>query len=260
MVASAYKASLDADSSIAANTVGSFYVYPNNPAGMSVLVDPAFNNPQVGSGATPIVFNGAAGASTVSLTAPGSNSYYACIYWDLYTSSAGVIYGATASSPTPIYPDQYWRIPLAFVLLTTGQSTVVASNIYDARTWIQANKPLVLASGSLSANTSISCSGAAALSQTFSFGTAAITVTYSNLTIGVPVNINVQNFGAVTLTLKFAATTPSGGTYTVNGKQAGTSATTYTNLGTTGWSFLAGAIWSFTGVTQPAGIINFVVG
>src|SRR5260221_3853823 len=246
MTASTLKASIDTNSSIAANTAGALYVYPKTPAAMSVWVDPAFNLPQVGA-STPVLFNGAAAPVLVPVVAPVSNSYYACIYWDVTTSSAGVIYGAIAVSPTPLFPDNSWRIPLAFVLLTTGQSTVVGSNIFDARIWVPC-RPLVFISSGLSVNTNFYCTGASALYHAVTY-TAAITMIYNALPVGIPVNIDVQNTSGSAQILKIAAQAPSGQNYVSQTKQAGTSTTSWTDLTVSGVSILAGAIWKFSGWT-----------
>src|ERR1700692_4404116 len=124
-LASVYKAKRDADASIASNIAGAFYVYPNNPAAMNVLVDDGFNFPVIG-GIYSTSFSGASSPNVVSLTAPGANSYFGCVYFDLTTSTTGVVYGATNVTPVPVTPDQIWRVPLAQVLLTAGQVTVVA--------------------------------------------------------------------------------------------------------------------------------------
>jgi hypothetical protein len=213
MVASTYKANIDSDLSIASNTAGALYVIPNNPAGLSVLVDPAFNLPQIGA-ASPYLFNGAASPIPVTLTAPGSNSYYACIYWDLTTNTAGVVYGATGVSPTPVIPDQTWRVPLAQVLLTTGQVTVTASNISDVRSWVPEPPFSSFNTGISATSLTVNCQGAAAVMVFLNFTGAGMTITFSNLRIGVPINLYFENANASTQTIKMAATTPSGAAYT----------------------------------------------
>ena len=249
MAVSTYKADIDANSSIAGNSSGSFYVYPNNPAGMSVLVDPAFNVPQIGV-TSPFLLNGAASAITVALTAPGSVSYYGTIYWDLTTSTAGVIYGTTSVSPTPVLPDTLSRIPLALVLLTTGQVTVVASNIYDVRSWIPQN-PLSLAPGSISGNTTVNCDGAMAVVYNVSCsGVNPITVTFSNLRIGASLRFSLTNTsGTTAVGLKLAATTPSGIAYSIltgNGL----------NMGTSGMSIAVGLTRAIVLDSYPGPLLN----
>jgi hypothetical protein len=255
-IATTYKNNLDGDSSIAANVAGALYVYPNNPVAMNVLVDPGFNLPQVGA-STPELLNGAATPVTVSVVAPGSNSYYACIYWDVTTSTAGVIYGASGASPTPLYPDNFWRIPLAFVLIASTDVTIVASKIYDARTWLPP-RPLALYSSALSANTSFSCGAASALYH-YAIYSAAITITYNALPMGVPVSISVKNSQTSALVIKIAANIPAGTAYTAQTKEA-TGALGWTDMTATGISVPAGAVWNFTGYTTTGPFLNTLNG
>jgi hypothetical protein len=69
-----WKAKQDANSAIASNIAGATYVYQNSPAAMSVLVDPAFNLPLIGA-IGPYLLGSGTAPVTVSLVAPGSNSY-----------------------------------------------------------------------------------------------------------------------------------------------------------------------------------------
>jgi hypothetical protein len=138
------------------------------------------------------------------------------------------------------------------VLLTTGQVTVVASNIYDARTWINP-RSLSQSFGVISSST-MYATGASALYAGFSFS-AATTITLGQLPYGIPVTLFAQNTGAGAFTLKLAGTTPSGATYFISAKQSGVSATTWTNMVTTGLSFTAGQIWVFSGASLPGSLI-----
>ncbi len=196
------------------NVSGPLLVYPNTPAALSVLVNPAFNLPQIGV-ASPFLLNAGATPVAVTLVAPGSNSYYATIYWDLTTSAPGVIYGATGISPTPMLPDSLTRIPIALVLLTFGQLTVVASNIYDVRTWVPEN-PLSLAGGLIAGNTTINCNGAMSVVYICTTNASTFTLTFINFRIGASLRLAVTNTSGTTAAgLRVAATTPSGVTYTV---------------------------------------------
>ncbi len=213
MVASAYKANLDSNSAIASNPAGSLYVYPNNPVGLSVLVDDGFNLPQTGMTASTL-FNGASSPNVVTLVAPGSNSYYGCVYWDLSNSTSGVIYGVTSATPTPVVPDQMWRLPLAQVLLTTGQSTVTAANIFDVRTFGGNQAPSTVVSkslGSVATNQVVNCMGADKIYVNLAI-TATVGLTLSNLRYGAYVGIFVASTG--TFSFIMAATSPSGTAYT----------------------------------------------
>jgi hypothetical protein len=248
MVASTYKANIDADTAIMSNVGGALAVVPNNPAGLSVLVDPAFNLPQGGT-TDPYLLNGAASAVTVTLTAPGSNSYYACIYWDYTTSSAGVIYGATGVSPTRVLPDLVYRIPLAFVLLTNGQVTVTASNISDARSWLPECPVLFGAGASISTNQTYNCNGATEVRIAVAI-TAAVTLTMTNLREGVRVNVTAVNTTGGALNFKLAATTPAGTAYSITSKVAGATTSFSTNMVTGGSSIAAGAGYMYFGTTD----------
>jgi hypothetical protein len=219
MVASTYKANIDGNSSVGGNPCGMLYVYPNSPAALNVLVDQAFNLGGSGN-ANPFLLNGAASPITVALTAPGSNSYYGTIYWDLTTNTAGVVYGATGVSPTPILPDQAWRIPIALVLLTAGQATVAASNIYDVRD-IFTFCPLTFLNSAVSTTTlTVNCQGATSMSIDIGFTGAGLTLTLSNLQAGVPICMLIKNSNAGTQTFKMVATTPGGVAYSINAKFA----------------------------------------
>ncbi len=197
------RADIDANSSIAANVSGALYVYPNNPVALNVLVDQAFNLRQVGATAA-YLLNSAASPITVSLTAPETSSYYATICWNPTTNTASVIYGATAVTPTPIMPDDADLVPLAFVLLTTGQSTVVASNIYAARSWIQP-VPIRLFNNAAATNQTLNCNGASNVVADIRFS-AAIALNLTNL--------------AGALNFAISGSTPSGVAYTIVGKTA----------------------------------------
>lgn len=244
MVASTYKANIDSNSSIVSNPAGSLYVYPNNPAGLSVLVDDGFNVPQLNQTA-PWLFNGASSPNVVSLTAPGSNSYYACIYWNLTTSTTGVIYGTASASPVPVVPDQPYLVPLAFVLIANGASTITASNISDARFWTP-DAPLCLTPGALSTSTAVNCQGASSVMISCTI-TAALTLTLNNLKNAVPVWIAVGNGTGSGFVFKFAGTTPGGVAYAIAGKVAGASGVGFANYVTSGITIAANTSYIFVG-------------
>lgn len=211
-VASAYKSNIDGNSSILGNPAGRLYVYPNNPAGMSVLVDPGFNLLALqGSGlnAGPILFNTAASPVAVSLTAPGANSYYATIYWNPLTNVVGVVYGATSSAPFPILPDDASFQVLACVLLNTGMSQVQANNIYDVRNfWSFAPVRYYNAavSGTVAA---LNCAGATSVYLDLVMTGTTPTVPLTNLQVGIPVFVVTGSAGA-SRTLATPMTTPGG--------------------------------------------------
>lgn len=218
-VASAYKANLDGNSSIHSNMSGMLNCYPNTPVGLSVLVDPAFNLWTLGGGGTnggPILLNTAASPVTVSLVAPASNSYYATIYWNPTTNTAGVVYSAPSATPFPILPDAAEMLPLACVLIATGQATIAAGNIYDARTFFRFG-PIRYQNAALAAPVTINAAGATLLTLDTKL-TAAATMTVNNLQVGVPV-YQIMRASTFTLTLNF--NTPSGVAYSLLTKISG---------------------------------------
>jgi hypothetical protein len=258
MVASTYKANIDGNSSIVSNAAGALYVYPNNPVALNVLVDPAFSVPQLAA-ADPYVLNGAASPVTVTLVAPGSNSYYACIFWDIQSAVAGVVYGASAVSPLRVLPDNIRQVPLAFVLLTTGQATVTAANISDARSLLSVGYgALTTALGSVSTAQSVNCDGASSVNITLQI-TAAITLTLTNVRYGCEVGVICGNGTGGALIFKIAASAPSGTAIAINGKVSGT-ATAFTNMTATGVSIGAGLFYIFYGkANNAAGAINMMI-
>lgn len=211
-VGTTYKANLDAGMAIASEPIGQLYVYPNNPTALSVLVDPAFNLIQVGQSG-PLLLNGAASPITVSLTVPGANSYYATICWNPTSNTASVIYGATAVSPTPVLPDNPQLIPLSLVLLTVGQSQVIATNMADIRSLITRPVPTLSSLGSVSTAQSVACYNASEVSADLTI-TAGVTLTLANLQYGVSVFVSMA-VGSGTQTFKMAATTPGGVNYAI---------------------------------------------
>jgi hypothetical protein len=250
MVAATYKQNIDANTAIASNPAGAMYVYPNNPAALSVVVDPAFNIPQ--SGTTPFLLNGAASPVTVTLTAPGSNSYYGCVYWDLSTSTAGVVYGATGVSPTPILPDQAWRVPLALVLIANGASTISAANIFDVRaTILQPYIPGCVDLGTVSTSpAAVNCFGAdSVVIHVVCTAATTITLTLNNFQVGARFTI-VMGTTTATVTYKIVANTPGGTACAVTGI---TQINTTVNMVTTGTVPTAGQSVFFGGSSLLVG-------
>lgn len=222
-----YKASLDAINSISSNTSGSLFVYPNTPVGLSVLVDDGFNMPQTGQ-TSPVMLNGASSPNVVTVVAPGSNSYYGCVYWDRLTSSAGIIYGAAAASPVPILPLAIWQVPLAFVLLTTGQTTVVASNIFDVRTWQTGVLPKAF--GTVGTNQVLNCNNASTVFINLTIS-ASIVLSLTNLRAGSNVGVLITSSGTFTF---FMNAFQTNGVIYSNIIGVSTSNGTFVNLSTTG--------------------------
>jgi hypothetical protein len=133
-----YKGAIDANSAIL-SPFGEFFTYENSPAGLSVLVDCAFNfllpiggtsNPPANG---PLQQQPTASPVAVTLVAPTTgNPYIACIYFDTHTNSFGVTYGPQSTSQLQL-PDYVSQIPLAAVELSVGQTTVTGANITDIR-------------------------------------------------------------------------------------------------------------------------------
>jgi hypothetical protein len=241
--ATVWKGNNDSNAAII-SPFGSLYVFPNNPAAMNVLVDVGANIPQAGF-AAPIFLNGSASPVTVSLAAPGSNSYYATIYWDQQAQAPGVVYGASGASPSPILPDTLSQIPLALVLIASTDTTIQPAAITDVRSWLHRSTVPKVQGGTLSANTSLECNGLLLVQWDFSYN-AAITVTLNNLRIGAEVRIVASNTSGSTQNLKIAANAPSGAAYSVSGKVAGVAGGA-SNLTTTGVNIAASAAYLLHG-------------
>jgi hypothetical protein len=83
-----------------------------------------------------------------------------------------------------------------------------------------------------------------------------ITLTINNLRLGIPFNLMVTNGYTAAAQFKIAATTPSGASYSVVWKAAG-SAAAFTNM-TSGPSPAASTSYSFTGSTNTGPILNLI--
>lgn len=204
-----YTNSIDACLAVGGQVSGSLAVVPSSPASMSVRVDTGFNVSQIGQ-ADPVYFNAGGALTSVALVVPGTNSYWACVYWDVSAATAGVVYGPSAVTPVRVYPDSVWQIPLAFVLIANTASTITAVNIYDARQWIaNVNKSVNL--GTIATNPTVNCNGATNVTiYVVSTNAAGVTIALTNLRYGVPVNIAIGNNSGSALLTKVTATTPSG--------------------------------------------------
>jgi hypothetical protein len=139
-----YKGNIDACLSVLGGIAGANYVYPGT--GLQVLVDTSFIVCKNGTG---IVDQRAGSPTPVALVAPGSNSYWATIYINTQTNVVGVIYGASGVTPTQMLPNSIRLVPIAFVLIATGQTTIAATNILDARgALLPDDSPIVVTGGS----------------------------------------------------------------------------------------------------------------
>lgn len=245
-----YKGQIDADTAISGNVSGSFFVYPNSPAGLSVLVDTSFNNPIL-AGASGFVANGAGAQITVAVTAPPNNSWYACVFWDLSTNTAGVINGVAAASPNPIKPLNLNQIELAQVLIATGQTSIIASNIFDVRTWLPA-PPLIKALGTVGVSQTVNCNGASKILINLAIS-ASVGVTLTNLRAGSDVDIFVSATG--TFTFSLAAFSTNAATYTTI--QGINNAGAIVNLASTGVALSTAVAAALHSVFHSVGVLQF---
>jgi hypothetical protein len=204
--ASAYKCNVDANEAIRSQPCGSLCVYPTSPASLAVMVDTGFALVQPGVG---FLLQKSGAPTQVNLAAPSSNSYYATIYWDSETNTCDAVYGATATSPTPVMPNYQHQVPLALVLLTTGQIAVQNTNIIDIRQWIG---NAGLAAGTLTFNTSVQCLGLTDLCMRYTTGGVSgnFTLTLNNLSYGTRLQLTIEVGLSLTLGVLLAANTPDG--------------------------------------------------
>lgn len=211
---------LATNSSICGQTAGSLCVYPGT--GMVVEVDTGFTLFESGTG---VLFQNGGSPVAVTLTAPGSNSYYATIYWDQTANTCGVVYGTSGVSPTPILPNFLTQIPLAVVLIPTGTSTITAAMITDIRKWWQFGH-LDHSNASFGAGgDSLNCACATDIWLFEQITAAAGTLTLINLRWGTRINMIWFNNTAAAKTVFLVASTPSGTTLpTTITPRAGTSA------------------------------------
>ncbi|SRR6266404_1004175 len=231
-----YTNSIDACLAIAGQTSGCLAVVPSSPAAMSVRVDSGFNIPHIGA-TDPYFFQSGGTPVTVPVVAPGANSYYACIYWDLQTGTAGVVYGPTSVTPVRTLPDNLWQLPLAFILIASTAVTITAININDAR-FLSASRALQAALGSISASPTVNCNGADRITINLNnTNTGGMTMFLTNYRIGTPLNIAFSNTSGVTVLTKVQASTPSGANIPVVVKNS----TTLITWNTTGVSLLNSA-------------------
>jgi hypothetical protein len=257
-VAAAYKFGQDLNGAILSNPFGSLYVYPNNPNAMSVLVDPAFNIPQLpyftppGPGTTEVfTLNGAASPVTVSLTAPGSNSYYATIYWNPNSttttpfppSGVGVVYGSASATPVPILPADASFIPLAIVLISSSTVAITSAMIYDVRLWFRRGPVRSYIPAASTAQT-VNCQGATNVVVDITI-TTSLTLTLTPLQLGIPVYIIATNSAGSASTLTIA-----NALYLFSTKQAGTASALSTPGSTMTVPIGAGKSWIISGMTE----------
>jgi hypothetical protein len=208
-----YTNSIDAALAVAGQTGGSLAVVPNSPAAMNVLVDTGYNIQAEGAG---VQLQAGNSPTLVSLVAPGSNSYYATIYYNKLTNACGVIYGTPGASPTPVCTDQVSQIPLALVLIASTATSITATNIKDIRLiWTYGVSKVITLSGNLS----IDCQWATYVDIAATI-TAASGVTLTNLRQGAHVSFYWLNSTGGIIATSLAATTPSGASIACIGNTA----------------------------------------
>ena len=199
--ASAYKCTIDANESIVSQPAAVLCVYPTAPASLAVMVDISFSLVVPGTG---WALQQTSPPLQVNLTAPGSNSYYGCIYWDSNTNTCGVVYGASGASPVPQLPNFAHQIPLALVLLSAGQLSVTGG-ITDIRSWIQQKNSIQSVSGTVTAQGF----GLNRLSAIWAPTAASQTLTIANLAYGCDIRLLI-NTGTAGGAQFLNCTTPDG--------------------------------------------------
>jgi hypothetical protein len=111
---------------IGAATFDSCLVVPDSPYSMKVRVRAGRVNS--GTQSFPI-----SSALTASLTAPSANPKYALVYID-NGGAIAIAYGAENASP--VKPTTEQGVPLAYVLLSVGQTQVKETHLTDARPFL----------------------------------------------------------------------------------------------------------------------------
>jgi hypothetical protein len=237
-----YKAKLDANSAIASNVAGIGYVYPTNPASLTVQVDLSYNIPQISHG---YQLQGTNAPATVALTAPSSAFYYGTVYLDTLTNALGVVY-SPLSAAAPIQSDYVHQIALAGVYLATGQTTISAANIIDLRSPLFRHLTLTVYAGTIPNPYHLDCRQADRINLWAHFG-GSCSAYFDNLRIGSHVQASWGNISGGTVTLGVGATTPSGTAYQVycmavtsGGGLGGGGTTAYVDMGVTGMTFGGG--------------------
>jgi hypothetical protein len=152
--------------------------------------------------------------ATLALTAPGSNSYYGTIYWDSVMNTFGVVYSTPSAAPVisqALLPEAHWQTPLALVLIPTGAILILSTNITSLKN-IKFG-PITLNQTTSATSVTLNCFGASEVSVYNAYSGAGLTLTLTNLQVGVPVIIAQGNTTGVTHQNFITATTPGGVAY-----------------------------------------------
>lgn len=244
-----YTNSMDACLAIAGQLTGALAVLPNSPAGMSVLVDTGYTLIATGG----LIHNqDGASPTVVTLAAPGSNSYYAVIYYDEVSNSCGVTYGAISATPYIILPNNVYQKPLAYILIPSTATSITATMINDLRQ-MSFSRTLIKQYGSIGANQTVECFGARVVYVNIIL-TANITLTFQHLAAGAIVNIVFGSTGS--FTLKVGITIPSETTITVQGI-SGAGGTT--DLGVAGIAITSGLTICLQSAFFSSSIMQFSI-
>lgn len=244
-----YTNSMDASLAIGGQLAGALAVVPNSPAGMSVLVDTGFTF--ISTGGAIHNHNGSS-PTVVSLAAPGSNSYYAIIYYNELFDSCGVVYGVSSATPIPILPDNVYQKPLAYIVIPSTATSITATMIKDLRE-MSFSKTLISQLGTLGTDYTLECFGARVVYIGLIIS-ANISLTLNHLAAGAIVNISLASTGS--FTLRVGVLLPSGTAITVQGISTSGSAT---DLGTTGVAITSGSIICLQSAFFSPSIMQFTV-
>ena len=199
---------------IKAQTVGALCVYPNNPLGLSVLVDTGFTLFEVGAapGSAFVLQNGGSPA-TVTLAAPPSLSYYATIYWDQTINALGVLYSTVSATPAPLLPVSMYQIPLAVVLIANTTTQITAGLITDARKWWTFGHADFANTAFGAGGATFNLAGATDVWIYIKITASGGTLALQNLRAGQKVSLQVLNSTAGALTMFANFTSPAGVLY-----------------------------------------------
>ena len=194
----------------------SLRVLQNTPPDMSVIVIgcPLISNSSA-SGIT-----GGVGVTQIPLSAPGSNSYWATIYWDLSNNNFGVTYSASSSNPTVQYPDFVNQVPIATVLIPSSATYISQNMIADLIPTQTIANPSSLIVRSAAANPTFNCHAACNVLGSVATGISN-TYTFTNIRVGVFLSLQIYNNAGGAINYTITLTAPSGVNIAAYGKTGG---------------------------------------
>lgn len=110
--------------------------------------------------------------------------------------------------------------------------------------------------GTITTNQTVSAAQASSIMVKAAVSTAfSPTITFTNLAIGAPLSMRFQNTSGSAVTLKLAATSPSGSSYTI----MAFSTTAATDMGATGLSVPGGTSAMFSGASYTGPALDLLV-